>query len=121
VAGCKNCAENAQNRPDLLGDGPLILHDIARPNLGKVVTDLLHKYDWEVLSHASYCLDISLPDSDLFNKFKDPMSIHRFPSLEDVSAPVTRAIRGQKKSGTLNGLVNLPKRWDVVIEKQEAT
>jgi hypothetical protein len=33
-------------RPDLLEDGPLILLDNARPNLGKVVTDLLHKYDW---------------------------------------------------------------------------
>jgi hypothetical protein len=35
--------------PDLLGDGPPILHDNARPHLGKVVTDLLGKYEWEVL------------------------------------------------------------------------
>jgi len=33
-------------------------------------------------------------------------------------AAVTRAIRGLKKSGTLNGIENLPKRWDAVIEKQ---
>jgi hypothetical protein len=50
-------------------------------------------------SHTSYCPDISLPDSELFNKFKEPMSIHRFLSLEEVSAAVTRAIRGLKKSG----------------------
>jgi len=36
----------------LLGDGPLILHDNAGPHLGKVVTDLLSKYEWEVLPHA---------------------------------------------------------------------
>jgi hypothetical protein len=37
-----------KNRPDIFGDGPLILHDNARPHLGKVVTDLLRKYEWEV-------------------------------------------------------------------------
>jgi hypothetical protein len=38
-----------KNRTDLLGAGPLILHDNARPHLEKVVTDLLRKYEWEVL------------------------------------------------------------------------
>jgi hypothetical protein len=32
-----------KNLPDLLGDGPLILHDNARLHLGKVLTDLLSK------------------------------------------------------------------------------
>ena len=41
-----------ENRPDLLGDGPLILHDNAHTHLGKVVTVLLSKYEWEVLPHA---------------------------------------------------------------------
>jgi len=57
-----------KNRPDLLGDGSLILHDNARPNLGKVVTELLSKYEWEVLSHATYSPDMSPPDFDLFQK-----------------------------------------------------
>jgi hypothetical protein len=43
---------------------------------------------------------------------------HNFLSLKEVSAAVTRAIRGLNKSGTLNGIANLPKRWDAVIEKQ---
>jgi hypothetical protein len=42
----------------------------------------------------------------------------RFPSVEDISAAVTRAIRGLNKSGPLNGIANLPKRWDAVVEKQ---
>jgi len=108
-----------KNRPDLLGDGPLILHDSARPHLGKVcVTDLLSKYEWELLPHAPYSPDMSPPEFDLFHKLKEPMPGHRFPSLDEVSAAVTRAIRGLKKSGTLNGIANLPKRWDAVIEKQ---
>jgi hypothetical protein len=61
---------------------------------------------------------MSPPDFDLFPQLKDPMYGHRFSSLEEVSAAVTRAIRGLKKSGILNGIANLPKRWDAVIEKQ---
>jgi len=102
----------------LLGDGALILHDNARPHLGKIVTDLLSKYEWEVLPHTPYSSDMSPPDFDLFPKLKEPMHGHHFSSLEEVSAAVTRAIRGLKKSGTLNGIENLLKRWDMVIEKQ---
>jgi histone-lysine N-methyltransferase SETMAR len=107
-----------KNRPDLLGDGPLIFHDNAHPHLTKVVADLLSKYEWEVLPHAPYSPDMSPSDFDLFPKLKEPIRGHRFSSLEEVSAAVTRAIRELNKSGTLNGITNLPKRWDAAIEKQ---
>ena len=61
---------------------------------------------------------MSPPDFDLFPKLKEPMRGHGFSSLEEVSAAVTQAIRGLNKSSTLNGIENLPKRWDAVIEKQ---
>jgi histone-lysine N-methyltransferase SETMAR len=107
-----------KTRADLLGDGPLILHDNAHPHLGKVVTDLLSKYEWEVLSHVPYSPEMSPPDFDLFPKLKEPMRGHHFSSLEEVSATVTWAIQGLNKIGTLNGIGNLPKQWDAVIEKQ---
>jgi len=76
----KLCRKMHKNRPDLLWDGPIILHDNARPLLGKVVTDLLSKYEWEVLPHAPYSPDMSSPDFDLFHRLKEPMRGHRFPS-----------------------------------------
>ena len=100
--------KNAQKPTELLGDGPLILHENGRLHLGKAVTDLLSKYEWEVLLHVPYSLDVSPPDFILFHKLKEPMRGHRFPSLEEVSAAVTRAIRRLKKNGTLNGIANLP-------------
>jgi len=118
MTGCKLPRKMHKARPDLLGDGPLILHDNARLHLGKAVTDLLSKYEWELLPHAPYSPDMSPSDFDLFPKLKEPMRGHRFSSLEEVSAAVTRAIRELNKSGTLNGIQNLSKRWDVVIEKQ---
>jgi hypothetical protein len=63
-----------KNRTVLLGDRPLILHENARPLLGKVVMDLLSKYKWEVLPHAPYSPDMSPPDFDLFHKLKHPIS-----------------------------------------------
>ena len=97
-----------KNRPNLLGGGPLILHENARLHLGKFVTDLLSKYEREVLLHVPYSPDMSPPDFNLFHKLKEPIRGHRFPSLEEVSAGVTRAIRRQNRSGTLNGIANLP-------------
>jgi len=104
-----------KNRPYLVGDGSFILHENARPHLWKVVTDLLSKYEWQVLPHASYSPDMSPPDFDLFHKLKEPMRGHRCPSLEEVSVAVTQAIRGLNKSGILNGKTNLPKILTLVI------
>jgi hypothetical protein len=85
----KLCKKMHKNQPDLLRDGPLILHNSAHPRLGKVVTDLLSKYKWEVLPHVPYSPDMSQPDFNLFHKLKDPMCEHHFPSLEEVSAVVS--------------------------------
>ena len=76
------------------------------------------KYEWEPLLHAPYSSDMSPPDFYLFRKLQESMRGHRFPSVKEVSAAVNRAIRELKKSGTLDGIANLPKHWNVVVEKQ---
>ena len=85
------------------------------------MTDLLSKYEWQALPHAPYSADVSPPDFDLFLTLKGPKYGQLFSSLEEVSAAFTRDIRGLNKSGTLNGIANLPKRWNAVIEKQGTT
>ena len=49
------------NRPHLLEKFVLILHDTARPQLGKDVRELLGRYSWEVLTHPPYSPDMSPP------------------------------------------------------------
>ena len=107
-----------KNRPQLLEAGPLVLHDNARPHVASVVTRKLSEFGWEVLPHPPYSPDMSPPDFDLFPKLKKPMRGHRFSSLEELSAAVTRAIREMNKDGVLDGLAKLPARWNAVIEKQ---
>jgi hypothetical protein len=61
---------------------------------------------------------MSPPGFNLLPKLKETMRGHCFSSLEEISAAITRTIRRLKKSGTLNGIANLPKRWDAVIKKE---
>ena len=81
------------NRPDLLENGVLILHDNDRPCLGKDVRELLDGYSWEVLPHPPYSHDMSPLDFDLFPKLKINMRCVRFSRLEDLSASVTRPVK----------------------------
>jgi len=106
------------NRPDLLKNGVLILHDNARPNLGKDVRELLDGYSWEVLPHLPYSPDMSPPDFDLFPKLKINMHGVRFSVLEDLSASVTRRVRQLNCSSDLTGIMDLPKHWDAVIRQK---
>ena len=70
-----------------------------------------------MLPQAPYSRDMSPPGFDLFPKLKEPVCGRRFSTLEELSTDVTRAIRHMNKSGVLDGIIKLPKRWDSVIEK----
>lgn len=109
----------SKNPSDLLRDGPLISHDNARPQLGKVLTDLLGKYGWEILPHPAYSLDRDTPDFDLFPKLKELVREQRFSSLEELSVALTQCIRQFNKGGDLTGIKDLPKRWNAIIQKHE--
>jgi transposase len=106
------------NKPDLLENGVLILHDNAQPHLGKDVRELLDGYSWEVLPHPPYNPDMSPLDFDLFPKLKINMRAVCFSTLEDLSASVTRRIRQLNCSRDLTGIMDLPKYWDAVIQQK---
>jgi histone-lysine N-methyltransferase SETMAR len=76
------------NRPDLLENGVLILHDNARPHLGKDICELLDGYSWEVLPHLPYSPDMIPPDFKLFPKLKINMRGVCLSMLEDLSASI---------------------------------
>ena len=106
------------NRPNLLENGVLILHDSARPHIGKVVRGLLDRYSWEVLPHQPYSPDMSPPDFDLFPKLNINMRGVLFSTLEDLFASDTRRVTQRNSSTDLTGIMDLPKRWDAVIRQK---
>ena len=79
------------NRSDLLQNSVLILHDNARPHVGKVVCELLDRYSWEVLPHPSYSSNMSPPDFDLFPKLKINVRGVRFSTLGTYLRPLPDA------------------------------
>ena len=108
-----------KNRPQLLMARPLILHDNAHPHITDVVTKKLGDYGWEVLPHALSSRDRSPLNLELFPKLKEPMCGRHFSSLEELSTDGILAIRHMNKSGVLDEIIMIPKRWDSVIKKQE--
>jgi len=109
------------NRPDLLENGVLILHDNTRPHIDKVFRELLDRYSREVLPHPPYSPDMSPPNFDLSQKLKINMRGVRFSTLEDLYASVTRRVIQLNCSTGLTGTMDLPKRWDAVIRQKGAT
>jgi hypothetical protein len=91
------------NRPDLLENGVLILHNNARPHL-KDVRELL-------LPHPLYSPNMSPPDFDLFPKLK--INMHgRGPFCFR-----TRRVRQLNCCRELTDIMDPPKRWDAVIRQ----
>ena len=78
VLAVKSLQENAKQSTSVLVAGPLILDDNARLHSVDVVTKKLRDYGWEVLPHALYSPDMSLPDFYLFPKLKEPMRGRHF-------------------------------------------
>ena len=100
-----------KNRPQLLVAGLLTLHDSARPNIVDILTKRLRDFGWEVLPHVP--LQSRQESTRLFPKVKRTyawMAVF-------FSTDVTQAIRHMKESGVSDGIM-LPKRLDLVIEKQ---
>jgi len=64
----KAAKKDEQNGAELLSNGPLILHDNARPHVANVVKAKLLEYGWEVLPHPPYSSDQSPPDFGLIPK-----------------------------------------------------
>ena len=72
-----------------------------------------------MLPHAPHSPDMSPPVLDLISILLEPMSGQCFSFLEELSTGrYACAIRHINKSGVLDGIIMLPKRWDSVVEKQ---
>jgi hypothetical protein len=56
-------------------------------------------------------------DFDFFQKLKIDMRGVRFSTLEELSASGTRRVRQRNSSTDLTGIMDLPKRWEVVIRQ----
>ncbi|KAJ4438964.1 hypothetical protein ANN_14918 [Periplaneta americana] len=108
-------------RPDLrrkrrhLGvQNSIILHDNAKSHTAAAVSDLLRRWQWEILEHPPYSPDMSPCDYDLFAKVKEPLRGTRYNTRDELIRAIERSIRNINKDGRADGVRRLPNIWQKV-------
>ena len=69
-----------QKRSAMFAVSVLILHDKARSHASGAVSEILEKYGWQVLPHPPYSPDMSPPDSDLFQNWRNHSMYAKYAS-----------------------------------------
>ena len=113
----QTCPAIARKQPQILEDGPILLHDGAGPHRAASVVQLLAEWGWEVLGHPPNSPDLSPCDFHLFAALKEPLRGQRFASVDDINEAVSAQLKNMQKSGLGNGVPKLPRRWQSTIDK----
>ena len=96
---------------------PNILHDNARSRTHVVATDLLRRWQWDILEHPPYSPELSPCDYELFAKVKEPLRGTRYKTTDELIRAIGRSIRNIEKDGGADGVRRLPNIWQTVINK----
>ena len=77
-----------RKRRYLVVQNSIILHDNARGHTSAAVTDLLRRWQWEILEHPQYSVDMSLCDYELFAKVKEPLRGTRYNTRDELMTAI---------------------------------
>lgn len=94
---------------------PILLHDNARPHVGKAVKDVLHDMNWEVLPHPPYSPDIAPSDYHLFRSMAHGLAEQRFTKHEEVRKWLDEWIASKQPKFFYDGIHKLPINWNNVV------
>jgi [histone H3]-lysine36 N-dimethyltransferase SETMAR len=94
---------------------PILLHDNARPHVGKQVKDVLQEMKWEVLPHPPYSPDIAPSDYHLFRSMAHGLAEQRFTKQEDVQKWLDEWIASKQPKFFFDGIHKLPINWNHVV------
>ena len=77
---------------------PIILHDSARGHTDAGVTDLLRRWQWEILEHTPYSTDMSPCDYDLSTKLQESLRGTWYNTRDELVRAIGRIKRNIKKT-----------------------
>ena len=95
---------------------PTILDDNARSHTA-AVTDLLRRWQWEILEHPPYSPDMSPCNYDLFAKVKELLRGTRYNTGDAFIYAIDWSIRNINKDGRADGVRRLSNIRQKVIKK----
>ena len=91
---------DVRTKRQLVVQNPIILHDNARSHTA-AVTDLLGRWQWEILEHPPYSPDMSPCDYDLFAKVKESLWGTKYSTRDELIRAIERPIRKLTKLDAL--------------------
>ena len=110
---CPETYKLRRKRRHLVVQKVIILRDNARNHTAAAVTDLLRRWQWEILENPPYSPDMSPFDYDLFAKVQEHLRGTRYNTRDELIRAIERSIRNINKNGRADGVRGLPKIWQI--------
>jgi [histone H3]-lysine36 N-dimethyltransferase SETMAR len=95
--------------------GPILLHDNARPHVGKVTQKKLSSLGIEVLPHPPYSPDLSPTDYHMFRHLDNFLCGKIFDDRKDIENAVHDFFNSQKPEFYRVGIEKLTERWQKCV------
>ena len=96
-----------RKRRQLLIQNPIILHCRARSHTSAAITELLRRFQWDILDHPLYSPDRSPCDYDIIAEVKEPLRGTRYSTRDELIRAIVRSIRNINKDGSADGVQRL--------------
>ena len=101
----------------LVVQNAIIVHNNARSHSADAVTDLLRRWQWEILEHPPYSPDMSPYDYDLFAKVIGSLRGTRYNTRYELIRTIGWWLWNINIDGHADGVRRLPNIWQKVIKK----
>ena len=93
-----------------------LLHDNPRAHTAKVLMQKLEELGWETLAHPPYWPDLAPSGYHLFRLLRSQLVTKRLDDEADLKPNLDVFFSSLSKVFFENGVVNLPKTWEYVID-----
>ena len=97
-----------------------LLHDNARPHTAKITRQKLEELGWQVLPHPPYSPDLAPSDYHLFRSLRNYLREKQFDDQNHLKSDLETFFQSRSKNFYEDGIMNLPKRWEFVIDNDGA-
>lgn len=100
--------------------GPILLHDNAKPHTSLTTKKKLFDLNYEVIAHPPYSPDLSPTDFHFFKHLDNFLTNKQFKKQDDIENAFVEFLASKNSDFYLNGINMLVPRWQKCIEAKGA-
>ena len=93
-----------------------LLHDNAKPHTSKITRQKLEEFGWEVLPHPPYSPDLAPSDYHLFRSLRNHLVKKQFDDQAQLKSDLENFFSSLSRKFFEDGILDLPNRWEYVID-----